>query len=297
MARRLKRTITQTLYLTERGWQYLLGWRQYGIRRQDLVLDVGSGGHPFIRADVLCDRFLLDSAERQGQEPAVLDRPLVVADAGRLPFRDGAFDFSYTSHLLEHVDDPEQHLRELQRVSRRGVIITPSEAWERIYPIDAHRWVVNRVDSALSLREKPAPAFDPVIGNVFHHRLERYGLQYFLSYFRDVFEVEYRWETTIRFAVERLPPGMGVSRHAASLGEAAGVDWPRSESAARGFKRVASQMVRRLCSAHSRVNLWSLLVCPACRGALSRTDEDVRCPACDRRYELYRNRIPVLLVD
>lgn len=298
MAGIFKGTITQTLYLTERGWQYVIGWRQYGIGRRDLVLDVGSGGHPFIRADILCDRFLFDNAERQRQEPAIIDRPFVVADATRLPFRDRAFDFSYSSHLLEHLDEPSQHLQELQRVSRRGVIITPSEAWERIYPIDAHRWVVNHVDSTLALREKPSRAFDPVVADIFHNRLEPYGLhglQYFLSYFRHVFEVHYRWDAHIRFAVERLPAGTGPVRAAAGL-DSPSEQAPPNGTAVTGFKATASRMVRRCCSAHYRLDLWSLLVCPACRGELSRTAHDVRCDACARRYQLYQGRIPILVV-
>ena len=299
MAGTVKRSITQALYLTERGWQYLFGWRQYGIGRHDLVLDVGSGGHPFIRADILCDRFLLDNAERQSQEPVLIDRPFVVADASRLPFRDQAFDFSHSSHLLEHLDDPQQHLRELQRVSRRGVIITPYEAWERIYPIDAHRWVVNCPDATLMLTEKSARAYDPVIGEVFHHSLEAYGLQYFLSYFRHVFEVRYRWDSRIQFTIAPLAPGTAPIKAAAGFHEAPGLDsgdgyGPRT--ATKRFKSVASRVARRLCSTHGRVDVWSLLVCPGCHGELCRDGRDIRCESCGRRYELFRNEVPILLV-
>ena len=294
MAGPFKRTLTQTLYLAERGWQYLFGWRLYRIGRRDLVLDVGSGGHPFIRADVLCDGFLFDNAERQRQEPVVADRPFVVADAGQLPFRDGAFDFSHTSHLLEHLDAPEQHLQELQRISRRGVIITPAEAWEHLYPIDAHRWVVNDDGVTLALREKPAPVYDPVLSEVFHHRLDRYGLQYFLGYFRHVFEVQYRWNAQIRFTVERLPPGAGTIRRTAADRGSAQDDAQPKVTAKTSFKTAASHVMRRICSAHYRLDLWRLLVCPVCHGELIRAADSVRCESCARRYELYRNDIPIL---
>ena len=42
---------------------YAFDWRKLGISRGDLVLEVGSGGHPFARSDVLCDMFLEDNAE------------------------------------------------------------------------------------------------------------------------------------------------------------------------------------------------------------------------------------------
>jgi len=267
-----------------------------GIGRQDLVLDVGSGGHPFGRADVLCDKFLFDNIERQGQEALVIDRPLVVADATRLPFRDGAFGFSRTSHLLEHLDEPEQHLQELQRVSRRGIIITPSEAWERLYPISSHRWVVNAIDSKLVLREKPRPVFDEEVSKIFHGRLERYGLAYFLDYFRDVFEVHYRWDGTIDFSVERLPAGeLGRLSGKTTVEQAIAPEAP-PETTKRTLKKLASKVTRRLCSSHYGLNIWSLVVCPHCRGSLERSVDDCRCASCQRVYRIHRD-IPILIVE
>lgn len=293
----LRREVTRALYLTDRGCEYLFSWKRLGIRRPDLVLDVGSGGHPFIRADVLCDKFVFDSTERPGQESLVIDRPFVIADAARLPFRDRTFDFSRTSHLLEHLDNPEQHLQELQRVSRRGLIITPAEAWERLYPISAHRWVVNQVDGCLSLREKPAVVFDEVLSQVFHHRLEGYGLSYFFNYFRDVFEVHYRWDGNIVFDVQRQPHDGGVRRTSAVVDQQM-MHGPRveSHSARRRLKLIASKLHRRLYSAHYGVDIWSLVVCPACRSSLVRAVEECRCSGCGHCYPIYQERAPVLLL-
>jgi ubiquinone/menaquinone biosynthesis C-methylase UbiE len=49
-----------------------------------------------------------------------VDRPVFAVDAGRLPFRDGAFDFVVCSHTLEHVPDPESAISEMCRVAKRG---------------------------------------------------------------------------------------------------------------------------------------------------------------------------------
>lgn len=293
----LRRHITKALYLADRAWEQLLGWRALGIRRSDRVLDVGSGGHPFIRADVLCDKFLFDNVERQRGESLVMDRPLVIADASRLPFRDHAFDFSRSSHLLEHLDDPEGHMRELERVSRRGVIITPSEAWERIYPIAAHRWMLRFEDGRLLLREKPSAVFDEYVASVFHGRLERYGFSYFWNYFRDVFEVRYRWEGKVEFDVERMPDGTAATRLSASTAcdEPDGVDVAESH-AKRRLKTLASRVVRRLGSAHYHTEVWTVLVCPACHGDLRRAPESASCAACGRTYPVHAGRVPVLLL-
>ena len=44
----------------------------------------------------------------------------VQADLQDLPFEDGSFDLAICNHVLEHVDDDRQAMRELRRVVRRG---------------------------------------------------------------------------------------------------------------------------------------------------------------------------------
>jgi ubiquinone/menaquinone biosynthesis C-methylase UbiE len=44
----------------------------------------------------------------------------VCADAGRLPFKPGSFDFFYTVDVLGHVDNPDTALDEVLRVTRMG---------------------------------------------------------------------------------------------------------------------------------------------------------------------------------
>ena len=45
---------------------------------------------------------------------------LLAADASRLPLRDGVADLTLAMHMLYHVPDPSQALRELRRVTRPG---------------------------------------------------------------------------------------------------------------------------------------------------------------------------------
>jgi SAM-dependent methyltransferase len=47
----------------------------------------------------------------------------VVADAQRLPFRDGAGDIVVSSHTIEHLPDPAKGLEELARVTRRHMVL------------------------------------------------------------------------------------------------------------------------------------------------------------------------------
>jgi len=108
---------------------------------EGLVLEIGSGDNPNPRSNVLVDRFLgSDNRERGGD--LVVDRPFVVADAHHLPFKDGAFAYAICSHILEHMDDPVQFGKELQRVSAAGYIQSPSEIAERMFHWSFHRWYV-----------------------------------------------------------------------------------------------------------------------------------------------------------
>ena len=91
------------------------------------LLDVGCGHRP--RGDVNVDLFPEPSAHRTVDQRVNSDVALhvheipnfVKADACHLPFRDGAFEGSYSWHLIEHVQDPNVFLSEILRVSAEKV--------------------------------------------------------------------------------------------------------------------------------------------------------------------------------
>lgn len=132
----------------------------------DLVLDVGSGDKPSWRADVLLDRYLgaEHAAQRSGRGRARVTRPLFNADAARMPFADGVFDYAICSNLLEHVLDPAAVLRELVRVARAGYIEVPEASSAKIVDFPSHIWWC-RLDETttpptLVLTAKDEPDFD-----------------------------------------------------------------------------------------------------------------------------------------
>lgn len=118
-----------------------------------VVLDVGSGSFPNQRADLLCERDLIDDRHRGGLAVTV-DRRLVRGDALALPFRDGAVDFVIASHIAEHVDDPVTLCAELARVATAGYIETPSPLFERLFDVEYHGWIVSASGSELVFRRK-----------------------------------------------------------------------------------------------------------------------------------------------
>ena len=143
-----------------------------------LVLDVGSGDKPSWRADVLLDRYVgaEHAGQRSGTKAARVNRPLFDADAARMPFADGAFDYTICSNLLEHVPDPGAVVEELMRVSRAGYIEVPEAASAKIVDFASHLWWCRLEEGpgsgTLTFEPKRDRWSDPEIGQYF----ERTGL-------------------------------------------------------------------------------------------------------------------------
>jgi hypothetical protein len=134
----------------------------------------------------------------------VVDRPFVVADAHYLPFRDGAFAYSICSHILEHMDDPQQFARELERTSAGGYIQSPSEIAERLFHWSFHRWYVNLVGETLVLHPKE-PA-EPM-GELFDYLYEYNPAYYFFQRsMPDLFWVEQEWHGKLDVQVRDSSP-------------------------------------------------------------------------------------------
>lgn len=167
-----------------------------------LVLEIGSGDNPNPRADILVDKFLFDNTERGGN--IVIDRPMVVADAHHLPFKDGAFDYAICSHILEHMDDPVQFVSELTRVSKAGYIQSPAEIAERMFHWSFHRWYVNLVDDTIILH--PREDHEP-FGEFFDY-MYAYNPAYYLFQrsMPHLFWVEKEWHGSLKVEVRDASP-------------------------------------------------------------------------------------------
>ena len=124
-------------------WSYQNERLQFDIKRGEHVLDIGSGGWPFQRATHLADlnpgatTHRMESLKRDG-------RPFMVVDIHEMPFRDKEWDFTFCSHVLEHVERPGDACRELMRVSRRGYIEVPTRLSDVMLNFtrlqNHHRW-------------------------------------------------------------------------------------------------------------------------------------------------------------
>lgn len=158
------------------------------------VLDIGSGDKPFWRADVFLDKLSLGDNQRTSQSSTIHDiGRFVDGDVNKMPFKDKEFDFSFCSHLLEHVDDPARVIKEIIRVSKRGYIEVPNGILETIAPFDTHLWFVFYDNKKLIFFRK---------SKIQHDRLTNNGLKYMplLGKIEEPF-IRIYWKNNIEFEV------------------------------------------------------------------------------------------------
>ena len=134
-------------------YNFCFGWRKWNIQKNDLVLEVGSGGNPMVRSNVLIDKFTDWDGERE-LKIAIDNRPLICAEAENLPFKDNTFNFVYTAHVLEHIDNIKKALAEITRVGKAGLIIVPGEIFERAWDKDTHKWIIGKNNGRLIFKSK-----------------------------------------------------------------------------------------------------------------------------------------------
>lgn len=105
---------------------------------EKLKLDVGCGSFP--SGDVNCDLFIKDIGHRTGStkimggtlEPKKI-KNFLICDVQHLPFKNGVFGEVYSSHVIEHVDNPFLLLKEMVRVSNCKVVVyCPHKLGERL---------------------------------------------------------------------------------------------------------------------------------------------------------------------
>lgn len=105
-------------------------WRRPYFSKR--LLEIGPGHNPFAGVTHLLERHVSNGYERGGNALVVPpSAKLIVGEASVLPFAERAFDFVYASHILEHVEEPDQACREIMRVGTAGYIETPSPFLEQ----------------------------------------------------------------------------------------------------------------------------------------------------------------------
>ena len=225
-----------------------------------LVLEVGSGGNPFPRSNVLVDAH--EETQERHWDELIADRPTILTHAEDLPFKDKAFDFVIASHVLEHSAYPEKFLSELQRVARAGYIETPDAFMERINPYKDHRLEVTVRDQVLVISKKSTWLVDSELVELYEKEAKSVITKHSIPAYPNEFHVCFWWEDTIDFVLTN--PDVDAT-------------WQPIESSqnllvSRGFRsnlRQALLKIFRLAFSQNRRNkefdILKIMRCPVCK--------------------------------
>lgn len=250
------------------------------VKATDLVLEVGSGGNPYARSNVLVDAYF-ETRERHFA-PLITDRPTVLARAEQLPFKDKAFDFVIASHVLEHSHEPEKFLTELMRVSKAGYIEVPDAFMERLNPYLDHRLEITDKDNRLFIKKKKQRILDPELQELFENKVRPFFSKKVISKNPFAFHVRYYWQNSIDFVVRN--PEVDTHWHEEHpAGRATG-----SPSMMAKLKGRLLILFRNIFSQNSRnksIQIKDLLVCPSCHSELTYTDGVPRCKSCNTEFK------------
>lgn len=259
------------------------------VSSEALVLEVGSGGNPYPRANVLLDAYE-DTRERHWV-PLVTDRPFVFGYIEQLPFKTDSFDFLIASHVLEHSRDPEQTLTEFQRVAKAGYIEVPDAFMERVNPYKDHRLELTVRNDQLLMRYKFDWIIDKELVELYEYRVKAVLTRDLIPSRPFHFMVRYYWRRPINYQIlnrgvdiQWPPPTSNVVRSGTSRATRV------RERLVAILRNVTSQRKR-----NRRIDVFSLLCCPTCKSEtdLQRSVDSVTCTACGCNYPV-RSGIPVM---
>ena len=155
------------------------------------ILDIGCGFGANKYANVICDVQDLSEYYPKKNFTKLVEK--------KLPFKDKEFDFVIASHVMEHVDDVEFFISELERVSRKGYIELPTMLEDNLVFENKkdHLWHMDFDDvENILLISKKIQYFEPI--------LTVSSIKSFDEFFRKSLILELFWEDTIDYKINRF---------------------------------------------------------------------------------------------
>jgi len=252
------------------------------IYNNGLNLEVGSGGNPHPMADVLLDKYIDD---RHRLRAIKIDRPMILADASKMPFRDKSFDFIFAYHILEHVDEPSMFLLELQRVGKGGYIETPNALYERICPLTVHRSEIFLINNKLYIFKKKLPKSDDFISNLKILERDKYWSKLFYNN-PQLFHCCYLWKGKIDYEV------VNIDVRADWVIDLNSTDVINNNvgSVKRSWRSSLINVIRNFRS--KTIDIDKILVCPECKSDLFKTNDYYQCTSHSCSLKFKRKPLP-----
>jgi SAM-dependent methyltransferase len=272
--------------------------------KKKLVLEIGSGHNPLPRSDILCDQYLLDNRQRSNFNIR-FDRPLVIANGEKLPFRNKAFDYVICNQVVEHAHNLSKFIQEIQRVGKAGLIIVPHVLRERLFGWPAHRWFI--FDDKNKLIFTPKGKCKSHFGNFYHHLYQKeVYFRHFCLLNEKKFNIYYKWKDKINFEIKRTINLTGFDKelkYKLTLLPKTHIDDLKFNinDYRERFKRKIIKTKRKLIWDYRNwlkphLNLEILkkyLICPNCHKSLIFILKYLECSNCRKKYEIIKG-IPIL---
>ena len=154
------------------------------------ILDIGCGYNASKFAKVICDVQDLSNHYQ--------DKKFIKLTEKKLPFKDKEFDFVIASHVMEHVEEIDFFIKELERVSKKGYIELPTMLEDNLVFENKkdHLWHMDfdDVENKLLISKK-VQYFEPVLTVSTIKKLN--------EVFRTSLVLELIWEDSINYIVNQ----------------------------------------------------------------------------------------------
>ena len=153
------------------------------------VVDIGCGYSANKNASVIADIQDLSNFYK--------GKNFIKISGKKLPFKDKEFDFVITSHVIEHVEDFEFFIKELERISPRGYIELPTRLGDNLVfeNKNDHIWWFTFDDvSNQIIASKRNQLIGPLITVSMNELLTKI--------FRESFVLELAWEEKIDYKID-----------------------------------------------------------------------------------------------
>ena len=153
------------------------------------ILDIGCGFTANKNATIIADTKDFSDFYK--------DKKFIKINEKNLPFKDNEFDFVIASHVIEHVEDFEFFIKELERISKKGYIELPTRLGDNLVfeNLNDHVWwfIYDDVNNHL-IASKKNQLIEPFI-TVSIARL-------FGEIFRESMVLELAWENKIEYRID-----------------------------------------------------------------------------------------------
>jgi ubiquinone/menaquinone biosynthesis C-methylase UbiE len=156
------------------------------------ILDIGCGYNANKFASVICDI--------QDLSGHYADKKFIKLETKHFPFNDNEFDFVIASHVIEHVQDVEFFIKELERVSKKGYIELPTKLEDNLVFENKkdHLWHMDFDDVEKKiLISKKIQYFEPILTVSSAKKL--------YDFFKKSLVLELLWEDTIDYKINKNP--------------------------------------------------------------------------------------------